>query len=87
MITTPQSSMAFGGSIAALAIFAIVKSVYDRLRRRYMRVEDPKKFWNIIGSSALALFAGLIFIGIGLTEYYHQPLQHLWPLRTFWPQY
>jgi hypothetical protein len=50
--------MAFGGGIAALAIFAIVKSVYDRLRRRYTRVEDPKKFWNIIGSSALALFAG-----------------------------
>jgi hypothetical protein len=44
MITTPQSSMAFGGGIAALAIFAIGKTVYDRLRPRYRRVEDSKKF-------------------------------------------
>jgi hypothetical protein len=87
MITTSQSSMAFGGGIAALAIFAIGKTVYDRLRPRYRRVEDSKKFWNTIGSLAFVLFAGLVLIGIGLKEYYHQPLQHLWPLRIFWPQY
>ena len=87
MLTTPQSSMAFGGGIAALAIFAIGKTVYDRLRPRSRRVEDSKKFWNTIGSSALVLFAGLVLIGIGLREYYQQPLQQLWPLRIFWPQY
>jgi hypothetical protein len=82
----PQSSMAFGGGIAALAIFAIGKTVYDRLRPRHRQVEDSKTFWNTIGSSAFVLFAGLVFIGIGLREYYRQPLQHLWPLRFFWPQ-
>jgi hypothetical protein len=87
MITTPQSSMAFGGGIAALAIFAIGKAVHDRLRPRYRRVEDSKKFWNTIGSSAFVLFAGLVLIGIGLTEYYHEPLQNLWPLRIFWPSH
>lgn len=83
MITTPQSCMAFGGGIAALAIFAIGKAVYDRLRPRHRRVDDAKKFWNTIGSSAFVLFAGLVLIGIGLREYYHEPLQNLWPLRIF----
>jgi NhaP-type Na+/H+ or K+/H+ antiporter len=87
MISTSQSSMAFSGGMAALAVFAIGKTVYDRLRPRHRRAADYKKFWNTIGTSAFLLFAGLIFIGIGVREYYDQPLQHLWPLRTFWPQY
>jgi hypothetical protein len=85
MITTPQSSMAFGGGMCALAVFAIGKTVYGRLRPSHRRVADSKKFWNTIGSSAFLLFAGLVFIGIGLREYYQQPLQQLWPLRILWP--
>ena len=85
MTSSPEGSMVFGAAIAAAAALGIVHTVYGRLRPRYLRAEEPGKFWKTMGVCALGLFAGLVLIGIGLTQHYHQPLQRLWPLRTFWP--
>jgi hypothetical protein len=85
MITTPESSMALGGAMTVLAGARIIKSLYDRFRL-YGRLDNSQQFWITIGLPGLLLVAGLVLIGIGVRDHYGQPLQNLWPIRTFWPQ-